>query len=319
MKEQEAIKESNEANTGSLEPRSNISLLQNLAVIEVTGEDAVRLLQGQVSVNIESMQKDEMQLAAMCNPKGRCISLFLLAKIELGYALFMAKDLVDACISNLKKYGVFYKVEIFEKTDNYAIYSGFELSLDDVLADASADNRTEKFCAKVFSWRKKQLSLILLDKKLLDQSVGHDLPVRDPRRVGNDSQWLYQLTLAQIPWLTQPVASHFLPHNLDLPELAAVDFKKGCFTGQEVIARMQYKGKLKSHLQLFETDSEIQVKPGEFLYIEEKAVAEVISGAKGDNGCSAILALVRDKDLSSEKFRLYAQNGPIIRLTRKIK
>jgi len=132
----------------------------------------------------------------------------------------------------------------------------------------------------------------------------------------NEQSWLFSLATQKICWLTSQSQSQFLPHNLDLPELDAVDFKKGCFTGQEVIARMQYKGKLKSHIQVFETKCATEVTPMSSILVDDKNAAQVICGAKNEENQTAILALVKDRYLDSKIFRLNDENGPILELTK---
>ena len=118
----------------------------------------------------------------------------------------------------------------------------------------------------------------------------------------NDAQWYWEMANHRIAWLTETSCEQFLPHNLDLPNLSAVDFNKGCFTGQEVIARMQYKGKLKQHLQLLRTKQIVDMPSLEKLFQGDKKVAEVICCISQQGIGSLVLALVKD---SADKNRIF--------------
>lgn len=165
----------------------------------------------------------------------------------------------------------------------------------------------DKKVMEIISWPQKSMSFALAPTN--PHQALSDLPL-----ISNEQNWLYFLAYHRIPWLNSASQSQFLPHNLDLPMLEAVDFDKGCYTGQEVIARMQYKGKLKSHMQLFECDTAVNAQATDKIVDGEQTVAEVICGATGNNGRTAILALVKDRYLESKSFRLKEQNGPILQL-----
>jgi folate-binding protein YgfZ len=133
--------------------------------------------------------------------------------------------------------------------------------------------------------------------------------------LSEEREWFYQLASDRTPWLTQDSQSQFLPHELNLPELDAVDFKKGCFMGQEVIARMHYKGKLKSHLQLLTTHSKSPIKAQEAIYCDEKKAGQVICSASLANGSTQVLSILRDSYLNHTNFYITDEKASILNLT----
>lgn len=158
----------------------------NYGLLKVHGADALKLLQGQFTCDVESVTKEQSSLCAHCNSQGRVITLFQLFKHADAYYLLLPKSMLEIEMKALKKYAVFYKVTISDASD--------ELS---TLTTTPAD--------------------------YFDVQKG-------------------------IPTLFPETSEKFLPHDINLPALNAVSFDKGCFTGQEIIARMHYRGTLKKHM-----------------------------------------------------------------------
>jgi folate-binding protein YgfZ len=168
-------------------------------LLKVSGADAKKLLQGQLTCDVENISPQKSALGALCNPQGRVISLFLLLQRQHDFYLLMLRSMVPITLSALKKYAVFYKTE---------------------LTDASSS-----------------LESLNIKEKFAD--IQQKLPAIYPETSGK-----------------------FLPHDLNLQNQNAISFEKGCYTGQEIIARMHYKAKLKNHLYLATINSTLPVLPG---------------------------------------------------------
>ena len=278
--------------------------LDSFSYFDVMGSDADKLLQGQITINTSTPSNQLAHLAALCNPKGRIISLFHICCIDAGFRLFMPNSIIETTILNLKKYAVFFKVNIERASDDTHILGVVGMTANDL--NSNLQNN-------------QQLSHVLLsgtEQALIvvnEASQLHELPVLLNTEVQNDqSRWYWQLAQEKIPWLDSNTIESFLPHNLNLPQLSAIDFNKGCFTGQEVIARMQYKGKLKQHMQLLTGNSQENLQNGERLEQAGKKMAEVICSINRPNKGMLVLAIVKDsadpqlslKSISSEEFQL---------------
>ena len=283
---------------------TSMAQLDSFGVIKLTGADNIKFLQGQATINVERLQENELALGAVCNPQGRCVSLFFICQFNDAIWLILKQETIEATIINLKKYAVFFKVDILDCSAEYQLFGLTNISLK--------DNKLKNNGLVAF-WEAKRLAISIISR---DKESTIDAVKPSSLTKSNEQSWLFALAKQGVSWLTLPSQSQFLPHNLDLPQLAAVDFKKGCFTGQEVIARMQYKGKLKSHIQLFETQATLDVLPMSTIWSDEKSVAQVICSAKNEDNHTAILALVKDRYLDCKIFRLNDENGPILDLTK---
>jgi tRNA-modifying protein YgfZ len=276
----------------------NMSLLSNFSLIKVDGPDARQFLQGQITINADHIETNKLSLAAICNLKGRCIALFFATQIEDAIYLVLSSDTAQTCIDTLKKYAVFSKVEISIADSEYQLVG---LSSHGLLP-----NNDEQYSEHLAVWSDKALAIAFIPQQQFSANENNELEA--------ESVWLSHLTTQGIPWLNAKSSAVFLPHNLNLPKLGAVDFKKGCYTGQEVVARMHYKGKLKSRLQLFSSEQVISAEPTDLIYSTTNKAGEVICCVSHCNQQTQILALTKDSYLDQENFRFASENGPILKL-----
>lgn len=277
--------------------------LSQLGCIKITGADTDKFLQGQLTIAPNDITQDKLSMGAVCNPQGRCIALFWATRINEDILFVLPQSTIETTLSHLTKYAVFFKTELLDATMEYPILG------------SSAQPTDEKLEPIV-----ETLAHFQLYQSQCYISICQQIPTNtaDANEIEQlQSQWFYDLALAGIPWLETDSQGEFLPHNLNLPELNAVDFKKGCFTGQEVIARMQYKGKLKSHMQLLISDQNLPVSTLSKLHSEGRAAGEVICSSIDQERGTAVLAIVRDKYLENQNFRLNDENGPILKLTNR--
>jgi len=266
--------------------------LESCTFIDIVGADCEKFLKGQLSINANKLEAHKAKLAAFCNPKGRVVSLFHIHLTNEGVRLILPKEIVDSTVAHLKKYIVFFKAEIKAAT-----------SFVRLLASNMEEEQSEV----------NNSSVIIADTGL---SVFTDNEITDTcsdKTTIQNQQWYWQLASNRIPWLTAESVEQFLPHNLNLPKLSAVDFNKGCFTGQEVIARMQYKAKLKQHMQLLKCESSLTFEPKIKLIQEDKSVGEVICSANKEQE-TLILALLKDSVTKNKSFQLNSENSPILTL-----
>ena len=270
--------------------------ISRLGCIELKGPDSRRFLQGQITIDADKISIDSLALGSVCNPQGRCIALFWATGKNESIYLILPKDNIPATLAHLAKYAVFFKTELSEKSEDFHFVGSY-----------GSDSKSP--IPQSLSVASSNLSLAFFERAespdftLANQPIHEDL-------------WWWHLIESRIPWLDNSAASEFLPHNLDLPHLNAVDFTKGCFTGQEVIARMQYKGKLKSHLQLLKSNSPLNCDSCQKLFVDESIAGEVVCSASTAETGTNVLALIKDKYLDAQIFRLNDKNGPILDLQR---
>lgn len=204
------------------------------SLLRISGQDAKKLLQGQLTCHMDSISEGKLSYGALCNPQGRVISFFQITQEKEDYLLLMLQSMTDITITALKKYAVFYKVEITHNplTDFFKLNS----------------------------------PIVNIQNK--------------------------------VPSIYPETSGKFLPHELNLDQIGAISFDKGCYTGQEIIARMHYRGKPKSHLYVIQLKLDAAPAPGADIYVEEnnqqKTIGAIVDAAPQDNHHYLILAILND-------------------------
>lgn len=186
--------------------------LQNIfSKITVSGVDAFKFLQGQVTANLEDLNNYQYILSSYCNLKGRVISVFYISKDKTHntYDLIFLGDTAEIFLSKIKKYSIFSKVE-FSEIKNLNL-----LKLKDLYS--------------------------VINNKTTSQNHSEESVISD---------LIVYFIKNKIPIITAATSEHFLPENIYLTSLNAVSFTKGCFLGQEIIARMHYLGKNKRYVYI---------------------------------------------------------------------
>ncbi len=245
------------------DPKNSIMELADLGLLRIEGPDAKKFLQGQLTCNMENISADQAQLGAQCNPQGRIIHFFRLFYDNDHFYLQMQADMVPIALNALKKYAIFYKVTLSNASDSLKVigYVGDQLQ-----------NYLTKIPEKINEIAKSDKLLIL---KLSDryQIMGEpavvislwDKLIAENPSVSSDI-WKQFDFEENIPAIYPETSEKFLPHDLQLQHLNAISFNKGCYTGQEIIARMQYRGKIKNHLWQVSVKTELNPKRGADIY-----------------------------------------------------
>jgi folate-binding protein YgfZ len=208
--------------------------------IKISGPDAEKFLQGQITCDVTQLNKITANLAAHCNSKGRIVSLFWIWKQEQDFYLALSDDLLPIALKNLKKYGIFFK--------------GLKIET-------------------------------VSQPPFIPENVKQS-------RLDNIRQG--------IPTLYAATSEFFLPHDLNLPQLGAVSFTKGCYTGQEIVARMENLGTPKQHLYKLKFELDAAPLPGTKLFLEtnlESEIGRIVDAVAVDTHVEA-LAVIKDRVVS---------------------
>jgi folate-binding protein YgfZ len=199
-------------------------------------------LQGQLTVDMNELLPTQSRWFAHCNLQGRMVSLGRILPFEESYLLILPQSIAATAAQHLEKYAAFSKIIVRERLD----LSFFGLRSDEPLnrlpeepETLSAEGETTFICLqnRPFRW----LGIHPKDKPYIDFT---------PSIEGSESEWLCDEIANFSPFLTPETVGKFLPHDIDLPAKKGVSFKKGCFLGQEIVARMEHLGKLKKKMGL---------------------------------------------------------------------
>jgi len=289
--------------------------LDHEGVLAVRGSDASKFLQGQLTCNLNYLGADASSLGARCTPKGRMQSSFRIAPQGNGYLLAMASELVELQLADLKKYAVFSKATLTNDTPQWARWGisqgdAWLASLGIQLPEAphAMVSQGDAMFIRVSPGRAEAWVPA-------EQAEGLRLQLAEGLPTGHLNDWLLGQVRAGIGQVFGPTHELFIPQMLNLQAVGGVSFKKGCYTGQEIVARMQYLGKLKRRLYHLALPEGELPAPGTPLCspAHASAVGEVVVAAAAPGTVELLAVLQNDVAEQGEVFLGTAQ-GPRLTL-----
>ncbi|WP_460042307.1 CAF17-like 4Fe-4S cluster assembly/insertion protein YgfZ [Pseudomonas sp. S2_H01] len=290
--------------------------LSHEGVLAVRGVDASKFLQGQLTCNLDYLSDAKATLGARCTQKGRMQSSFRILLEGDGVLLAMASELIEAQLLDLKKYAVFSKSRL---TDESASWVRFGLNDGDgALVTLGLDLPQETDSVV----RANDLIAIRVSPARAEFWVRADqaeeirtrLAAQLPEGTLND--WLLGQIRAGIGQVFGQTREAFIPQMINLQAVGGVSFKKGCYTGQEIVARMQYLGKLKRRLYRLTLEGSDVPEPGVELFspVHASSVGNVVIAARA-GATVEVLAVLQADAVEDGNIRLGAADGLVLLLT----
>lgn len=290
--------------------------LSHEGILAVRGPDASKFLQGQLTCNLNYLNDSTATLGARCTQKGRMQSSFRILLEGDGCLLAMASELIEPQLVDLKKYAVFSKSKL---TDESASWVRFGLNDGDgalvtLGLDLPQESDTVVRANGLIAVRVSPARAELWVPADQAESVQARLAAQLPQGSLND--WLLGQIRAGIGQVLGNTREVFIPQMLNLQAVGGVSFKKGCYTGQEIVARMQYLGKLKRRLYRLTLASAEIPEPGTELFspVHGSAVGEVVIAAQATDGIE-LLAVLQADAVEDGNIRLGTPEGLPLHLT----
>jgi folate-binding protein YgfZ len=289
--------------------------LSHEGVLAVRGADASKFLQGQLTCNLNYLSDTQASLGARCTQKGRMQSSFRILLEGDGVLMAMATELLEAQLADLKKYAVFSKSKL---TDESAAWVRFGLEHADAAlislglelpADTDSVVRNNGLIAIRVSPERAELWVAA------DQADAIKGKLSALLAEGDLNQWLLGQIRAGIGQVMPSTRELFIPQMLNLQAVGGVSFKKGCYTGQEIVARMQYLGKLKRRLYRLTLDASELPEPGTQLFspTHGSSIGEVVLAATAAQNIE-LLAVLQAEAAEGGDIHLGALEGPALHL-----
>lgn len=276
--------------------------LTYLAVLSVTGKDAAKLLQGQITCNVNDISTSKGCFAAMCNPKGRAIATFLLVKKADGYLLVLPVDLLETVKKRLQMFVLRSDAKIVDSSDELCLLGLLEPGQSEqaFTTELQQDLISVNFPAST----RRKLLITDVDKaiRFWSEQVEHQ-----GFRKASSNEWHYLDLLSGIPWVTMASSEEFIPQMLNLDKLGGISFNKGCYTGQEIVARTHYLGKSKREMFLAECLTTSLPVPNSSIVnrnSEEQAVVGKVLLAQFDRQNCKMLVILQTTELDFDKLAL---------------
>jgi len=270
--------------------------LDSLGVLRARGADVVSFLQGQLSNDVALLGPERSLLAGYHNPQGRVIALLRLVQASPGEVLaILPRELAAAAASRLAKFILRAKVKVADESASWQVTGllapesradpapPFTGALPDTLNDVRiGDSIAVRIGALPARW--------LVLSSVGAQSANPPVAFAGCAPVQLD-RWRRLAVAAGEPEIYAATSEEFVAQMLNLDVLGAIAFDKGCYTGQEVIARAHYRGRVKRRLQRFVTHSPLRLEPGDTGELSDGRAFKVVNAVALADGRCEFLAV----------------------------
>lgn len=261
--------------------------LAHLSILKVSGNDAAQFLQGQLTCNIKELTEQNSFFAGFCNAKGRVISTLLILKQNEVFLLILPTVLLDKVKNKLQMYVLRSKVQLEDGSDEFCL-SGLScpkemathLSLPEV--NFSRHSNVLKLPNAHYLVVAEVAETIKLWSDLMEQDF----------QIQNSQAWRLLDLNAGLAWLDEKTSEEYIPQMLNLDKLGGISFTKGCYTGQEVVARTHYLGQVKRELFLAECAGNVELSDDKNVIDEtEQIVGQILTTYRDHNDYKILLVL----------------------------
>lgn len=226
---------------------SGVAKLEHLGIIRVTGADAASFLQGQLTSDVALLGMNESRLAAFCSAKGRMQASFIIykrpavdpAQTTPDIYMICSHDILAPTLKRLSMFVMRAKAKLTDVTDEFNIFGLTGNAITSIASQAINTATTTIFNTS---------TVIALHPALGQSRAWCIIPVGDAAPVGDALSaelWHWGEVHAGVATISAPVVEAFVPQMLNYESVGGVNFKKGCYPGQEVVARSQFRGTLK--------------------------------------------------------------------------
>ena len=264
--------------------------LDHLGMLRFGGDDAETFLQGQLTCDVAAARPGAAIHGAYCTAKGRMLANFLLWREADEFAMALSRDIAAPVHKQLSKYVLRSKVKIADASASTVLVGAAGASLP----------------GPVVTLPDGRLLLALSAEAAADALRGLQLE--------NPALWRWLDIRRGLPLITAATQDQLVPQMTNLELIGGVSFDKGCYAGQEIVARLQHLGKVKR--RMFPANVAAEARPGDALYSEDlgpQASGTVVNAEVSPEGGWDLLAVVHAESRERSTVRLKAPDGPVLR------
>ena len=292
--------------------------LIHLGLLECSGEDAQAFLHGQLSNDVKGLTPARSEYAGYCSAKGRMLANFLLWQEERTYYLQLARALLPAMQKRLGMFVLRAKVKFADASASRPVLGLAGRGAADALRAwfPALPQRPHEVVHDAHNG-----SLIALPGGRFQLIANPESATRlwdalaDKLTPAGTCCWEWLEIRNGIPWITAATQEQFVPQMANMELIGAVDFQKGCYPGQEIVARTQYLGQLKRRMVLAHGAGGTPPQAGDALYSDDldgQASGMVVNAQTAPDGGYDLLAVVQTSSLGQAALHVRAADGPVL-------
>ena len=288
---------------------AGIAPLAHLGLIRARGADAPKFLQGQLTNDVLGMGLSQARLAGFCSAKGRLQASFIVWKLaDDDLLLACAASVLPATLKRLSMFVLRAQCKLSDASAELGLFGATGASAAALIGDAPA-------------WGSRSIAggtlVRLPDVDGVARALLAVAPADAPAAAdASPEAWRLLEVRSGIPTIEAATVEQFVPQMLNYELIGGVDFQKGCYPGQEVVARSQYRGTIKRRMFLFECDAAVQTGQEVFHSADaEQPVGRVVNAAPlAGRAGSAALVEVKLAARDGGSLHLASANGAVLRL-----
>jgi len=291
--------------------------LSTLGVIRATGEEAQSFLHGQFTNDLNNVSTDISQLSSYCNPKGRMLSILRIIKRDNDIFFILPRDVLEPTIKKLTMFKIMAKVDLSDESDQLIVFGVAGPETESVLNELNITIPEEiNHCIqsdKITIIRLPSENTRVLFITNVKLAISFWKQLSEKISVATSDVWDLHDIHSGIPQITANTSEAFIPQMTNLELIDGVSFSKGCYPGQEVVARTHYLGKPNRRMYRIYIADENPPEPGTNIFSpedESQPVGKIVSALKtSDDSCSA-LAVLRTEKENDETLHSGSVTGP---------
>jgi tRNA-modifying protein YgfZ len=293
--------------------RDLVADLSHNALIGVSGDDAAAFLHAQFTNDVESLAPGGAQWNGWCTPKGRLLATFLLIRAGGRFVLMLPAEIAPAIAKRLQMYVLRSKVKIVDETELYA-----RIGLAGAQAAAKVASHWGKAPQPMHSGERDGAICVALGN---DRFVALVPPKAAPAMwdlfgaatAEGADEWEWTSIHAGIPTIVAATQEAFVPQMANFDLVGGVSFTKGCYPGQEIVARTQYRGGLKRRMALAHVGGGDRPAPGQSVYspaFGDQSAGTIVNAARAPGGGYDALVVAQLESLAKGDLHLGSPDGP---------
>lgn len=296
--------------------------LSHYGLIAAYGEDTVNFLQGQFTNDVAQVTETQSQLSSYCTPKGRMLANFRIFNRGETLFLLLPQPLLEPVLNRLRMFVMRSKVTLEDASDALMRF-GFNGPDADKQLKAITGNIPENINDNVQNddysivrTHGKDPRFEIYGQLEAIKKLWQSLDV-NATAVGSHIWELLNIQ-AGIPVIVGDTCEAFVPQMVNMGLIDGINFKKGCYTGQEIVARMHYLGKLKKQMYRISVETNEAPKAGDKIFAENSTAGTgtgtVVSAEMNADGVYEALAVIQIADAENQTLQLHDASGPVIKI-----
>ncbi|QJR14087.1 YgfZ/GcvT domain-containing protein [Usitatibacter palustris] len=294
-----------------------VAELSHNALLAISGDDAATFLQGQLTNDVEALRDGTAQWNGYCSPKGRLLATFLLVRHGKRFLAMMPTEIAAPTAKRLGMFVLRSKVKIEDVTASTSRLGLVGPEAATLVAKhwgaapqpMAVAERDGALCARLDADR-----FVLLAPNDQAETIRAAL---EPVAIGDTTTWDRAAIQAGIPIVVAATQDAFVPQMANFELIGGVSFKKGCYTGQEIVARTQYRGILKKRMALVHVDGQDAPQAGDSVYSSafgEQSSGQIANVAPSPGGGFDALVVAQLEALAKNDLRWKSPDGVAVQL-----